>query len=112
MSVLNSENGPKRQGENGGSWYRSERIYRNLKGWYFHTREGVEVGPFKCRFDAEVDLEALIRTIKHMQGPSVLKAIHSQAVTASCSDYLLSSSEYTGYLVAEGGPELLQEATA
>lgn len=99
-----------RDGERDRTWYRTERVYRNKRGWYFHTREGIEVGPYSCRFDAEVDLESLIGRIRHLEGNKVTHAIHCQAVNAASGDYKLNSDDYTGYLVEEGGVELLRNA--
>lgn len=101
-----------REGEKPRTWYRSERVYRNERGWYFSTREGIDVGPFGCRFDAEVDLEALIERICRVDNASVLQAIHRHAVSAGTSTegYQLNSLAYTNYLVEEGGVELLQAA--
>ena len=106
--------GPKRDfsevrlGEKDRTWYRCERVFRNKKGWYFHTREGIEVGPYTCRFDAEVDLESLIGKIRELSGPSVEHAIHCQAVNASSGNYMSATEAYTGYLVEEGGVEILR----
>lgn len=35
--------------------FRSDRIFHGTGGWYFHTREGIDVGPYATRFDAEVE---------------------------------------------------------
>ena len=62
-----------RTGEKPRTWYRTERIFRNKMGWYFQTREGIDVGPYGCRFDAEVDLErlttALQQTVRETMEP-------------------------------------------
>ena len=37
-------------------WFRSERVYLlNQGAWYFRTREGVELGPYDSRFEAEIE---------------------------------------------------------
>ena len=44
--------------------FRSDRVFQANGGWYFHTREGIDVGPYSTRFDAEVEasmLKALLR---------------------------------------------------
>lgn len=97
-----------REGENSRFWKRGQRIYRNTKGFYYKTREGIEVGPFGCRFDAEIDLESMICAIT--EGGSASQVVHSHAVTAgtTITDYHLNSGDYTDYLVEEGGVELLE----
>ncbi len=110
MSGLKRDFRAVRDGEKDRTWYRSERVYKNKRGWYFHTREGIEVGPYGCRFDAEVDLESLVARIREMSGQSVTHAIHCQAVNASSGSYMMTTEAYTGYVVGEGGVELLREA--
>lgn len=96
-----------RDGESPSYWLRSERIFRQEQGWYFKTREGINVGPFGCRFDAEVELESLLRVLQECVDEKAIKLVHAQAVNANANDYLLSSPAYTNYLVGEGGVELL-----
>ena len=99
-----------RTGEKPRTWYRTERIFRNERGWYFNTREGIEVGPFSCRFDAEVDLEQMVARLKGTEGEAAERTVHAQAVTAASGDYMLNSEIYTNYLIEEGGAELLHGA--
>ena len=96
-----------RDGEKPRTWYRSERIYHSRQGWYFHTREGIEVGPYTCRFDAEMDLEVLVKALA-ADPKSALQKIHAQTVSAQTGDYMQSSTCYTDYVVEEGGVELLR----
>ena len=48
-----------RQNERPKLRFRSERIFNADELWYFHTREGVDVGPYQSRFDAEVEAALL-----------------------------------------------------
>jgi len=41
------------------TWFRSERVFRVDGDWYIHTREGIAVGPYQDKFDADVDAEVL-----------------------------------------------------
>ena len=43
---------------------RSERIYSEQDLWYFRTREGDEVGPFRYRSEAQSNLENFMEQLK------------------------------------------------
>lgn len=43
---------------------RSDRLFLNSGLWYFHTREGTEVGPFRYRKEAEAMLQHFITRIQ------------------------------------------------
>lgn len=54
------------------TWFRSERVYNSDGRWYFHTREGIEVGPYESQFDAELEAGLLLELLKNVplqQGP-------------------------------------------
>jgi hypothetical protein len=40
-------------------WFRSPRVFAGNGKWYFHTREGLDLGPYDSRFEAEVEAEIL-----------------------------------------------------
>ena len=42
-----------RTGEAGAPPERKDRFFQKDGYWYYHTREGVDIGPFDCRDDAE-----------------------------------------------------------
>jgi len=50
---------PHRKDEQPKTWFRSDRVFRSDGYWYFHTREGIDVGPYRDKFEAEVDAEML-----------------------------------------------------
>ena len=63
-----------RKNESPRTWFRSERIFRSNGEWYFHTSEGIDVGPLRSEFEAQIE-------------PSILKnlrkgKLHSAAVGA------------------------------
>ena len=43
---------------------RSERIYSEQDLWYFRTREGDKVGPFRYRSEAQSNLENFMEQLK------------------------------------------------
>lgn len=53
-----------RQHEPPKTWFRSDRVFLSDGQWYFHTREGVDVGPYESQFEAEIEagmLKELLR---------------------------------------------------
>ena len=44
-----------RKNERSGHWFRSERLFSVDGFWYFSTREGVEMGPYETRRDAQIE---------------------------------------------------------
>ena len=40
-------------------WFRSSRVFSSDDKWYFHTREGFDMGPYDSQFEAEVEAEML-----------------------------------------------------
>jgi hypothetical protein len=53
-----------RSNEKTKTWFRSERVFLSDESWYFHTREGVDVGPYDSQFEAEIEagmLKELLR---------------------------------------------------
>ena len=37
------------------TWFRSERVFLNDGKWFFHTREGIDVGPYESQFEADIE---------------------------------------------------------
>ncbi len=53
-----------RQHEDPKTWFRSDRVFLSDGQWFFHTREGVDVGPYESQFEAEIEagmLKELLR---------------------------------------------------
>ena len=48
MSVGRSKEKPR-------TWFRSERIFLVDGRWFFHTREGVDLGPYDSQSEAEIE---------------------------------------------------------
>ena len=54
-------NSPVRKDEEVRTWFRSDRVFLQSRGsWYFRTREGIEIGPYETRFEAEIEAGLLI----------------------------------------------------
>ena len=97
-----------RKGEKSRTWYRSSRIFKNKQGWFISTREGVDVGPYRCKFDAEVDAELMVKLLSTCHPDRSRQVVFNQVRSASIGEVRLDSVAYTNYLVEEGGAELLQ----
>ena len=52
-----SEGDRRRDGES--TWFRSDRVFGAEDQWYFHTREGVDIGPYDTRCEAEIEAAML-----------------------------------------------------
>ena len=53
-----------REHEKTRTWFRSERVFLSNNSWFFHTREGVDIGPYESQFEAEIEagmLKELLR---------------------------------------------------
>jgi hypothetical protein len=48
-----------RSNEQPKTWFRSDRVFLSNGKWYFHTREGVDVGPYDSQFEAEIEASML-----------------------------------------------------
>jgi hypothetical protein len=49
-----------RLGELARQWLRRERVFERGGHWYFRTREGIDVGPYASRFEAEIEADILV----------------------------------------------------
>lgn len=53
----------KREGEDGHSPFRSERIFNAGNEWYFSTRDGKDIGPFESKDEAKAELALFLRKL-------------------------------------------------
>ena len=49
---------------NSGTHSRSDRVFSQQNLWYFKTREGDDVGPFRYRSEAESNLDRFMEQLK------------------------------------------------
>jgi hypothetical protein len=59
---------PVRANERSQTWFRSERVFLSNGRWYFHTREGVDVGPYESQFEAEIEAGMLKELLRERAG--------------------------------------------
>jgi len=50
-------------------WFRSSRVFASNEFWYFHTREGVDMGPYDSQFEAEIEAEMLKELLQEATAP-------------------------------------------
>lgn len=91
-----------RKDETPQTWFRSERIFTSNGHWYFHTREGVAVGLYASRFEAEIDVSMLLSRLEHTPPEQVLAVIREFVLQADRSSCNLNTASFTDYLVDEG----------
>jgi hypothetical protein len=57
-----------RDNEKPKTWFRSERVFLSNGKWFFHTREGVDVGPYDSQFEAEIEAGMLKELLRDREG--------------------------------------------
>lgn len=57
------------------TWFRSERVFLVDGRWFFHTREGVDVGPYESQFEAEIEAGMLREFMRDRLGEHSLDVI-------------------------------------
>lgn len=62
-----------RRGENGDIPERSNRIFMEADGWYFRTREGAKVGPYRNERAATAAVNDFVSFIQ-LSGPALLES--------------------------------------
>jgi hypothetical protein len=56
-----------RNNEKAKTWFRSERVFLSDEVWFFHTREGVDVGPYESQFEAEIEAGMLKELLREQE---------------------------------------------
>lgn len=91
-----------RKNETSRTWFRSERLFRSNAQWFFHTREGIAVGPYQDKFSAEVDAEMLKSSLKGAEPGQARQIIKEFMLESGKTMGGLNDSAFTDYLVDEG----------
>jgi uncharacterized protein DUF6316 len=98
-----------RDGEPARLWYRSDRIFCVDNDWYFHTREGLDVGPYRCQFDAELEAGMLLQKLRQTPEAQIQQVIRNHMLDTQGGAGALNTAAFTDYLVEVGGIELLRQ---
>ena len=96
-----------RAGEKHRLWYRTGRIFTQGGHWYIQTREGIEVGPYACEFDAELEADALVEKLARVTANQNRIILNHKLLSEHEHDRSLNSGPYTDY-VEVVGPEALE----
>lgn len=56
-----------RSGEDAQHQIRTNRLLETSEGWFFRTREGIEVSPYPSEFDAELGASLLVTYLAQME---------------------------------------------
>lgn len=66
-----------REGEQDADQSRTSRFYETDDGWYLRTREGISVGPYFRKFDAQLAASLLSPVLDQVESPTdTITAIH------------------------------------
>jgi hypothetical protein len=57
-----------RNNEKPRTWFRSDRVFLSDGRWFFHTREGVDLGPYDSQFEAEIEAGMLKELLRERAG--------------------------------------------
>jgi hypothetical protein len=77
-----------RDNEQPKTWFRSERVFMSNGKWYFHTREGVDVGPYDSQFEAEIEAGMLKELLRECADA---EAAGAEAPLAVIREFVLDS---------------------
>lgn len=88
------------------TWFRSDRFFRSDEKWYFHTREGICVGPYRTRFEAEVDAGMLLSILRDTPAEDTRRAIRNFLLGSGGDLDYLNDPAFTSYLTEEGSRAL------
>ena len=91
-----------RKNEQPRTWFRSERVFCSDGVWFFHTREGVDVGPYRNKFEAEVDAEMLKSLLVGAEGLEAKRIIREFMLDDRTTMDNMRDEAFTDYLLDEG----------
>ncbi|HTO59037.1 MAG TPA: DUF6316 family protein [Pseudomonadales bacterium] len=66
---------PSRAGEPDKMRFRGSHVFPAHGKWYFNTREGIDVGPFETRSDAEINSTRLRLVLAKIDDPELARTV-------------------------------------
>jgi hypothetical protein len=90
-----------RRGESPKIWFRCARYVRCNEYWYVNTREGIAVGPYRARSDAERDSELLIVLLKDRPPEASRRVIRDFLMRTGGEIDLVNDPAFTSYVISE-----------
>ena len=49
------------------SWFRSDRVFSVGMVWFIETREGIDIGPYNSKKEAQRQIEAVVRMVATLE---------------------------------------------
>ena len=80
-------------------WRRTKRFFNHEGKWYFQTREGVDVGPYKSFLDAEIEVNILIGKLRGAETTRAIEVIRCHKSSGVSTTGYLNAPEFTSYVV-------------
>lgn len=84
------------------TWFRSDRFFRSNEHWYFHTREGMAVGPYRTRFEAEIDAGRLMALLRDTPEAWAQRAIRDFMMDSGGEFDFANDPAFTNYVTHDG----------
>jgi hypothetical protein len=83
------------------TWFRCDRFYRCNDLWYFCTREGIAVGPYRHRAEAEADSASLVALLKDTTPEHARRVIRDFLMRTGGEIDLVNDPAFTSYVSEE-----------
>ncbi len=102
-----------RQNEDPKLWFRTERIFRVNGYWFFHTREDIDVGPYRTEFEASIEADLLknaLRKTPLAQAAQRIREFMFESRTVAEEQNHLGVGAFTDYVVRESSTNLTIDA--
>ncbi len=102
-----------RQNEDPKLWFRTERIFRVNGYWFFHTREDIDVGPYRTEFEATIESELLKNALRDTPAAAASQKIMEfmfESRTVADQQTHLGVGALTDYVVRESSTNLTIDA--
>lgn len=96
-----------RQNELPKLWFRSERCYRTNGKWYFHTREGLAVGPYPTLDEARADAVLLVNQLRDIPEAHAMRTVRDFILHSGGEFDYVNDPSFSDYLVDEPDQERL-----
>lgn len=90
-------------------WFRTGRVFCVDGQWYFHTREGLDVGPYATELEACIEadlLKSYLHQLPDSQSRQTIRDFAFSSVKADASGDFLNGDGFTGYVVRESTTNL------
>ena len=84
----------RREKESPSLQFRADRIFHATGGWYFHTREEIDVGPYTSRLDAEAEASLLKTLLRRLDSSHTIEVIRAFVTDSDSLQLLRNTASY------------------